>query len=74
MMSKETLINSVNERKHEAHGTQQPRHINMIGEDMRAPRNEVIRSCSQFQRFLNIRSTLLPSVALDTARKIAQRR
>ena len=31
-VSKETLINSANEMKHEAHGTQQPRHINMIGE------------------------------------------
>jgi ribonuclease I len=30
--TKETLINSANEMKHEAHGTQQPRHINMIGE------------------------------------------
>ncbi|MEI2658336.1 MAG: hypothetical protein V9G16_14725, partial [Nitrosomonas sp.] len=29
---RETLINSANEMKHEAHGTQQPRHINMIGE------------------------------------------
>ena len=32
MRPKETLINSANEMKHEAHGTQQPRHINMIGE------------------------------------------
>ncbi|MEI2656959.1 MAG: hypothetical protein V9G16_07405 [Nitrosomonas sp.] len=32
--------------KHEAHGTQQPRHISMIGEE-RVPRNEVIRSYSQ---------------------------
>lgn len=31
-LPKETLINSANEMKHEAHGTQQPRHINMIGE------------------------------------------
>jgi len=30
--SKETLINLANEMKHEAHETQQPRHINMIGE------------------------------------------
>ncbi len=46
MRPKETLINSANEMKHEAHGTQQPRHINMIGEE-RVPRNEVIRSYSQ---------------------------
>ena len=26
------LINPANEMKHEAHGTQQPRHINEIGE------------------------------------------
>jgi hypothetical protein len=32
-MLKETLINSANEMKHEAHGTQQPRHINKIGEE-----------------------------------------
>ncbi|MBP6368065.1 MAG: hypothetical protein KBA82_08150 [Nitrosomonas sp.] len=32
MSFRETLINSANEMKHEAHGTQQPRHINMIGE------------------------------------------
>jgi hypothetical protein len=30
--AKETLINSANEMKHEAHGMQQPRHINKIGE------------------------------------------
>jgi hypothetical protein len=29
---KETLIHSANEMKHEAHGTQQPRHIDKIGE------------------------------------------
>ena len=29
----EMLINSTNEMKHEAHGTQQPGHINKIGED-----------------------------------------
>ena len=29
---KEILIHSVNEMKHEAHGTQQPRHINEIGD------------------------------------------
>ena len=29
----ETLINSADEMKHEAHGTQQPRPINAIGED-----------------------------------------
>jgi len=27
---RETLINSADEMKHEAHGTQQPRHINKI--------------------------------------------
>jgi DNA integrity scanning protein DisA with diadenylate cyclase activity len=32
-MVKETLINSANEMTHEAHGTQQPRHINKIGEE-----------------------------------------
>ena len=30
---REMLSNSANERKHEAHGTQQPRHINKIGKD-----------------------------------------
>ena len=30
---RETLINSADEMKHEAHGTQQPRHINTIGAD-----------------------------------------
>jgi hypothetical protein len=30
---REMLINSANEMKHEAHGTQQPRHINKIGKD-----------------------------------------
>ena len=30
--TKETPINSANEMKHEAHGTQQPRHINEISE------------------------------------------
>jgi len=30
--TRETLINSANEMKHEAHGTQQPRHINKIDE------------------------------------------
>lgn len=29
---KETLNNSADEMKHEAHGTQQPGHINKIGE------------------------------------------
>ena len=29
---KEALINSTNEMKCKAHGTQQPRHINLIGE------------------------------------------
>ena len=29
---REMLINPANEMKHEAHGTQQPRHINKIGE------------------------------------------
>jgi hypothetical protein len=29
---KEALINSTNVMKGEAHGTQQPRHINLIGE------------------------------------------
>ena len=33
---RETLINSANEMKHEAHGTQQPRHINMIVEGVSA--------------------------------------
>ena len=34
-LTKETLINSTNEMRHEAHGTQQSRHINKIGEDAR---------------------------------------
>ncbi|WP_292923754.1 hypothetical protein [Nitrosomonas sp.] len=33
---REALINSANEMKHEAHGTQQSRHINTIGEDASA--------------------------------------
>jgi|GEM_PF-2460432 len=44
---RETLINSANEMKHETHGTQQLRHINMIDARERVPRNEVIRLCSQ---------------------------
>ncbi|WP_256207768.1 hypothetical protein [Nitrosomonas sp. Nm166] len=32
--------------KREAHGTQQPRHINQIDEE-RVPRNEAIRPCNQ---------------------------
>ena len=44
--SKETLINSANEMKHETPGTQQLRHINTIGEGVSTD-NEVIRSCSQ---------------------------
>ncbi|WP_256207765.1 hypothetical protein [Nitrosomonas sp. Nm166] len=31
--AKETLINSANVMKREAHGTQQPRHINQIDEE-----------------------------------------
>jgi len=33
-MTRETLINSANEMKHETPGTQQLRHINKIGEDV----------------------------------------
>jgi len=43
---REALINSTNEMKHEARGTQQSRLINKIGEK-RVPRNEVIRSYSE---------------------------
>ena len=43
---KETLINSTDEMKREAHGTQQPRPINKIGE-VRVLRNVVICSHDQ---------------------------
>ena len=35
-ISKETLNNSTNALKHEAHGMRQPRHINQIDEDVNA--------------------------------------
>lgn len=40
------LINSANEMKPKAHGTQQPKLINLIGEEVSA-RNEAIRSYSE---------------------------
>ena len=53
-VSKETLINSANEMKHEAHGTQQPRHINMIGEGASTAQRSDSLVQSINQRFPNL--------------------
>ena len=53
MRPKETLINSANEMKHEAHGTQQPRHINMIGEGASTAQRSDSLVQSINQRFLS---------------------
>jgi hypothetical protein len=47
------LINSTNVMKGEAHGTQQPRHINLIGEAVSTAQrsNSLVQSINQ--RFLN---------------------
>jgi hypothetical protein len=47
--SKEALINSTNVMKGEAHGTQQPRHINLIGEGVSAAQrsNSLVQSINQ---------------------------
>ena len=49
---KEALINSTNEMKCKAHGTQQPRHINLIGEAVSTAQrsNSLVQSINQ--RFL----------------------
>ena len=46
---KETLNNSTNEMKHEAHGTQQSRYINKIGEDARTAQrsDSLVQSINQ---------------------------
>jgi hypothetical protein len=61
--TKEALINSANEMKHEAHGTQQPRHINMIGEGVSTAQ----RSDSLVQS-INQRFPYLPTYSGDMAR------
>jgi len=51
-MFKEVLINSTNVMKGEAHGTQQPWHINLIGEGVSTAQrsNSLVQSINQ--RFL----------------------
>ena len=53
IIPKEALINSTNEMKCEAHGTQQPRHINLIGEGVSTAQqsNSLVQSINQ--RFPN---------------------
>ncbi|MBX9895307.1 MAG: hypothetical protein K2Y09_09030 [Nitrosomonas sp.] len=50
---KEALINSTNVMKGEAHGTQQPRHINLIGKGVSTAQrsNSLVQSINR--RFLN---------------------
>ena len=60
MRPKETLINSANEMKHEAHGTQQPRHINMIGEGASTAQRSDSLVQSINQRFLSHESPSNP--------------
>ena len=57
--AKEALINSTNVMKGEAHGAQQPRHINLIGEGVSTAQrsNSLVQSINQ--RFLN--AILFPS-------------
>ena len=47
--AKEALINSTNVMKGEAHGTQQPRHINLIGEGVSTAQrsNSLVQSINQ---------------------------
>ena len=49
MITMEALINSTNEMKCEAHGTQQPRHINLIGEGASTAQrsNSLVQSINQ---------------------------
>ena len=49
MIHREALINSTNEMKCEAHGTQRPRHINQIGEGVSAAQrsNSLVQSINQ---------------------------
>ncbi|QOJ20985.1 MAG: hypothetical protein HRU77_09950 [Gammaproteobacteria bacterium] len=54
-IAKEALINSANVMKGEARGTQQPRHINQLGERVSAEqrRDSLVQSINQrFPKFL----------------------
>ena len=54
---REALINSTNVMKGEAHGTQQPRHINLIGEGVSTAQrsNSLVQSINQrFPKFVSI--------------------
>lgn len=57
ILVREALINSTNVMKGEAHGTQQPRHINLIGEGVSTAQrsNSLVQSINQ--RFLSKRPT-----------------
>jgi len=58
MFIMETLINLTNEMKHEAHGTQQQRHIKMIGEGASTAQRSDSLVQSMNQRFLSMGSTM----------------
>ncbi len=49
LFAREALINSTNVMKGEAHGTQQPRHINLIGEGVSTAQrsNSLVQSINQ---------------------------
>ncbi|MEI2658065.1 MAG: M20/M25/M40 family metallo-hydrolase [Nitrosomonas sp.] len=64
--SRETLINSANEMKHEAHGTQQPRHINMIGEGASTAQRSDSLVQSINQRFPSAECRHAPVAQTDT--------
>ncbi|MBK7364277.1 MAG: hypothetical protein IPI97_04510 [Nitrosomonas sp.] len=53
LILKETLVNSVSEMKHQAHGTQQPRHIDKIDEGASTAQRSDSLIQSINQRFLN---------------------
>ncbi|OQW43112.1 MAG: hypothetical protein A4S08_10475 [Proteobacteria bacterium SG_bin4] len=57
---RETLINSANEMKHEAHGTQQPRHINKIGEGASTAQRSDSLVSSINQHFLRNKAEISP--------------
>ncbi len=54
ILVREALINSTNVMKGEAHGTQQPRHITLIGEGVSAAQRSKSLVQSINQRFLRI--------------------
>ena len=58
ILVREALINSTNVMKGEAHGTQQPRHINLIGEGVSAAQrsNSLVQSINQRFPSITIRN------------------